>query len=286
MNKKASDDSGTTKFLPEILLGTVVCLMIVFGFVTAVSAVSSNTLDIANQKSLSVLVPAMAQAMNFQTSGGENTVSLWRMAGYSDFVYSIIFVPAKSAESIIKADRGSDSFISRIDLQSADQLAKCAQPDEACLCLFKLEYSSKDNIPDYNVIVLGDPEPQPEDRYAAELQKAEEWLATQMSSVTVSYIKNTKIVSCEPLLNNGCFYLESDGASKACIPHYNSKPMVWLSASSEEYLDFETILISVESYATMNSHGLFPQLEFSALKGVEYPETQITYGAGSLIYKE
>jgi hypothetical protein len=282
MNKKAMEET-TPKQLVEIIAGVIVSGAIIFILVIALSSGSTTVVDNANIKAQNSLAVSLAYTMNTNFSGGEHTMNAWNFySGSKNIVYAIVYLPQKSAGLILdiwtEPTVSPLSFVHSLDIKSIDKMEKCLAPDEACFCLFKLDYNEPKCIPEKNVITVSVNGPADSSVYSSvyayEMDRIELWIKNHFVYVMFNTdFKQASIIDCVPMKEKGCTYIDADGTSKACIPHYgyhdNVKPVVWINTKAGNPLAIETTIFDATSYSYIPAStsfggsylGVFPRIQ-------------------------
>jgi len=280
MNKKGTEET-TPKGLTEIIGGVLVSGIIIFILAVSLSSGSTTVIDNANIKAQNFLASSLAYTMNKNLSGGEHTIGAWNFySGSDNIVYAIVYLPQESAAFILDAWVLSDaipiSFMYHLDTKSIDKMEKCLMPDEACFCLFKLDYKDTGRIPDKNVITVSVNSPADPTLYSSvydyEMDTINSWIKSNfIYALIYTDVKAVSILDCVPMKEKGCTYLAEDGTSKACIPHYGSlsevKPVVWINTKAGNPLSIETTTFDAAEYnnipasAYLDSPGVFPRIK-------------------------
>lgn len=271
MNKK-----GIQKFWIEIIGGVVIVVIILVILIATASVVGTSVVDAKNSNEMVALYNGFATALA-EPGLSEHTVSPFEFQEPTSGsqIYAMVYITPRMAEKIVDGKsidveaediKGFGDQIDRLsDRVELQKISKCIENEDACICLFRFKYdiegghychSGIDNI------ILTDPGYGGSKKAAAAdstLLSDEEYLwKDEFLSIEemfgVTFIENrgfinTKIIECKLLVSElGCATSFPGGDVLPCIPHYQDKPLVWLSTKKDKGIDAEFVHIDVKSY--------------------------------------
>lgn len=205
----------------EVIGGSVVSVAILFIIVLIFSSSTSSMIEDANKKALASLVNDVIMTQNTPVSGGEHASGLWQIIPEENTIYSIVYIPGLFAAKVIDGTQPLD-----VDWKSMNELKKCTNTPESCLCLFKATKSESCSSINYNIITVNAALD-----YVSEITAMETWAE---SNIKKSNFNSMEFLSCIPLKESGCKYIDSNGDLRPCIIHYAKdyahvdKPLVWM----------------------------------------------------------
>jgi hypothetical protein len=276
----------------EVIGGSVVSVAILFIIVLIFSNSTSGMIEDANKKALTSMLNDIVTTQNTPVSGGEHASGIWQLIPEENTIYSLVYIPAMFARKVLGID-GQQTL--EVDWKSQTELKKCIDFPESCMCLFKATKSKTCSSLNSNIITANTGLD-----YVSEITAIEKW---DESNLVDSNFNSAQFLSCVPLKESGCSYIDADGNIKPCVIHYSdNKPIVWmysgyLPSSLPDYarlensiivnelegaaadasgsvvyvpttLKFETMIFKIGSYSDLTT---YPAVSFVLDSLIDYP---------------